>query len=169
MIAQSINYSRYSRGFNLNKGVNKTSSPKNLIQTIETIIPISFKIILQFLFSSISIIPLTIFNVKLDSKYTKNGGNVVLTKRCDYNFLKDLRGKPQINLELNKFSWKIKTNGAISYATRKLLFFKKTSLFSGYIFKLSDLLYLNILGKFFNNFFKLVNSFRVESFIKQVN
>jgi hypothetical protein len=57
----------------------------------------------------------------------------------------------------------------VSYSNRKFLFFKKTSLFNGYIFKLSDLFYLNVFSKFFTNLFKLFISFRVDSFIKQVN
>jgi len=55
------------------------------------------------------------------------------------------------------------------YWRKKSLFFKKNDLFLSYLFKFSDLLFLEIFTKPFSKLLRLNNTLRVNTFIKQTN
>jgi hypothetical protein len=121
--------------------------------------------------SVISIVPYTVFRVKLENQ--KNSPEILSNESLGYQTIyNSIISGSRVGLgSYNNIDlvWANKSYDILDYSSRKNVFLKKSQLFESFIFKLTDLTYLNIFSKTYNNSNKYMQSFKVSRFISQVN
>jgi len=178
---QSFNYFRYTEGFTtldfnspnsvLSSTLKKpTDEPSvNFGGSIQTVLYIFLKIIGDFFSTLFSAIPYGVFRVKSDNVSLNNTPINLQSSQNFFNVLAKVGGVRDFTISSNNITSTISHKNVNLYWYKKFLFFKKTKLFSSYLFKFSDFLYLRVFSKTFSKSLRVMNNFRVNNLVKQTS
>ena len=147
---------------------NRSPLSLNFVQLLEIVLYVNLKLIVGFWVEIFSILPYTVFKVKSGGVFSGTlCDSASVTPNTIYLSLKQINRSLVVMTKVNGYSWLFGFMDFQNYSFKKTIFFKKSTLFSGYLFKISDYVYLRIYSNFFTKIYKNSKYLRYETFISQ--
>jgi hypothetical protein len=173
----SSNYLRYTQTFNrqYNDLSYSNDSPLKSDSQEALTLGVSYEVFLkcsgEIITSFLSVIPYTVFCVKVDNGRAQPAmltSKSLLYRNLYESVLKSKSDKVTLS-DASGFLWLNSGANFTSYSIRKDLLFAKSQLWDGFLFKITDLLYLTIYSKIYSKSYKFLNNFRVSKYVSQAS